>query len=338
MSPTHKEGLDMFPRSSALMFRAVACSALLATLAAVPATAAGAASGDLDPGFSADGIATAPTGSASATATAFQPDGKLVVAGVGAFDDASAAKIGTYVARYTTSGDLDPTFGTAGVTKFNAMPAYEAQRGLAIDSTGRILVSGYGATTDPVDESDVDVIRLTPTGALDTTFGGGDGIAVVDMGNHDRAGGVAVSGNRILVAASQDVGGNFANEWTLLALTNSGVLDPTFSGDGKAEVPTTKLSTFDSLRSIAVQPDGKILLGGSSGTAFATARMTAAGVLDPTWDGDGVATAAVGNGGAGYTLLLQPDKKVVASTTGPSCSAGCRQAHRPRCSPASGAS
>jgi uncharacterized delta-60 repeat protein len=157
------------------------------------------------------------------------------------------------------------------------------------------------------------VLRLTAKGVPDATFGGGDGIATVDMGNHDRAGTIAVSGNRIFVAASQDDGGNFANEWTLLALDNSGALDHAYSGDGKAEVPTTEISTFDSVRDLAVQKDGKIVLAGTAGTAFATARFTKQGALDPKWDGDGVATATIGVGGAGFHMALQDNGKVVVA-------------------------
>ena len=86
---------------------------------------------------------------------------------------------------------------------------------------------------------------------------------------------------------------------------------PRFSGDGKAEVPTTKLSTFDSLRDLAVQTDGKIVLGGTNASTFAAARFTAAGVLDTTFSADGVTTAPVEGGGAAYKLLVQKDGKVV---------------------------
>src|SRR5947199_360876 len=83
-------------------------------------------------------------------------------------------------------------------------------------------------------------------GLLATTFGT-KGVALVNLGNHDRVGGLVLSGSRILLGATQDSGGNFGNEWTAVALTSSGVLDPTFSSDGKAEVPTSKLSTYDGL-------------------------------------------------------------------------------------------
>jgi uncharacterized delta-60 repeat protein len=78
-----------------------------------------------------------------------------------------------------------------------------------------------------------------------------------------------------------------------------------------AEVPTVKLSSFDGVRSMLVQPDGKIVLGGSQLYDYATARLTAAGTLDTTYSADGVATTPIEQGGVGLSLALQPDKKVL---------------------------
>jgi uncharacterized delta-60 repeat protein len=78
-----------------------------------------------------------------------------------------------------------------------------------------------------------------------------------------------------------------------------------------AEVPTAKLSSFDGVRSMLVQPDGKIVLGGSRLYDFATARLNAAGTLDTTYSADGVATAPIEQGGVGLSLALQPDKKIL---------------------------
>jgi uncharacterized delta-60 repeat protein len=278
------------------------------TLMAVLLAACGPtpASGDLDTGFSSDGIQTGVSGSQLANASALQTDGKLVVAGVGAFDDGTVSQVGTYVMRYASDGAIDATYAA----KFSAQPGFESVRDMALDGSNNAYVVGYGNTTDPADTADIYVAKLNANGGLVSSFGGGDGIQTIDLSNHDRVGGVAVSGNRVYVAASQDDSGNFSRRWTVLALNaTSGALDTSFSGDGIADIPTTKLNTADSLRDIALQSDGKILLGGFSGTQFAIARMTTAGALDATFDGDGVATTTVGNGGQAYKLLLQPDGK-----------------------------
>jgi uncharacterized delta-60 repeat protein len=298
------------PRSIRRRIGIAAASAAALTLPFTGATPAGAAAGDLDPLFSGDGIQTGITGTQKATASFLQIDAKFVVAGNGVYEDGTVQKSGTYVARYDQTGTLDPNFGTAGVKQFNALTGFETVRDVSPAGTGMIL-AGYGAATYP-DEADIYVAKLTSAGQLDPAFGGGDGIVTMNLGNHDRVGGIVVKGTRTYVGISTDDGGNWANKWGILALSSvTGAVDNTFSGDGRADIPTTKLSTFDSLRDIGLSADGKIVLGGSSSTSFAIARMTAAGVLDTTFSGDGVMVSPVENGGAAYKLLLQKDGKLV---------------------------
>jgi uncharacterized delta-60 repeat protein len=288
----------------------IAASTAALAIGFLGASPAGAAAGDLDTQFSGDGMQTGITGTQNATASFLQLDAKLVVAGNGAYEDGTVQKSGTYVARYTTAGTLDPAYGDSGVKKLNAITGFEWVRDIAPAGTGSLLV-GYGTATYP-DDSDIYVVKLTSAGQPDPAFGGGDGIVKMSFSNHDRVGGVVVKGTRAFVGLSQDDGGNWANKWTVLALNSAtGAIDTTFSGDGKAEVPTTKLSTFDSLRDLAVQTDGKIVLGGTNASTFATARFTATGVLDTTFSADGVMTAPVEGGGAAYKLLVQKDGKIV---------------------------
>jgi uncharacterized delta-60 repeat protein len=295
--------------------RAVSAVGLALALTVAGAPLAFAATGDPDSGFSSDGIATTSSGTRNATATAVALDGTLVVAGVGSFaTDGSPSLTGVYVGRYATDGSLVDGFGTHGLTSFNVTPGAEIVRGVTVDPQGRILVTGITPATDYPDISDVFVARLTPTGSLDTTFGGGDGIAQIDLSNHDRAGGVVVSGSRIWLGVTQDDSGNWANKWTAVALTSTGAYDTTFSGDGRAEVPTAKLGTYDGLRDIALQKDGKILLGGVQGTGYGVARLTKTGTLDTSWDADGVATTAMS--GEGNKLVVQSDGKVILAGFG----------------------
>ncbi len=286
-----------------------ALAASLALLTAGPLTAALAATGDLDLGFAGDGVASLEGGAGRAQAIARQADGRLVVAGTGGFADGSVSRSGVWVARYDAAGVLDPTFPVA---RFDVTPGLDTVRGVALDASGRVLVAGHSAATRAGDTTDVFVARLTATGALDRAFGG-DGVVVLDRGDHDMAGGVAVSGSRVLVAASADEAGNWANHWTLLALTAGGALDPTFSGDGVADVPTAVAGgSYDGLRDVVVLKDKRVLLGGTgAGSRFTTVRLTAAGAMDATYDRDGAASVLVGLDGAGTALLAQPDGKVV---------------------------
>lgn len=288
-----------------------ATALLIAGLTVLGAGAAAAATGDLDPTWSGDGRAVQLAGAGQATASASLTGGALLVAGNGRVSDGSSANSGTYVSRYTPAGALDTTYGSGGTRAVSIGSGFESVRDVVVDASGRALVGGYVTAPDYPDETDLFVLRLTPSGAVDTAFGGGDGIVTIDRSNHDRGGALALSGNRILLAGGIDRDGNWGLEWSVFALTASGALDPGFSGDGVAQLPVAKVGSYDSLRDLAVQKDGRILLGGSTGTEFASARLTAAGAPDPTYSGDGVARVVVEGGGAGYRLLVQPDGKVV---------------------------
>src|SRR6476619_7462495 len=79
----------------------------------------------------------------------------------------------------------------------------------------------------------------------------------------------------------------------LVALADPGDLDTTFSGDGKQT--TDFFGNTDGVNGVAIQADGKIVVGGYAATAagtydFALARYNPGGSIDNNFDGDGKVT------------------------------------------------
>ncbi|HET9495272.1 MAG TPA: S-layer homology domain-containing protein, partial [Chloroflexia bacterium] len=111
-----------------------------------------------------------------------------------------------------------------------------------------------------------------------------------------------------------------------VAYAADGDLDTSFSGDGK--VSTDYIGTHDEARAVAVQPDGRIVVVGTtliSGTNynFAVARYHGDGAPDTTFSGDGKLTTDFYGGDDGaYGVAIQPDGKIVVvgaySLTNPS--------------------
>ncbi len=94
----------------------------------------------------------------------------------------------------------------------------------------------------------------------------------------------------------------------------NGSRDSTFATAGTASLDWG--GTNDRAMSVALQADGKILVGGFSsngGTStFAVTRLNVDGSLDSTFDGDGLVTTSFGAvPAAGKALALQPDGKIV---------------------------
>jgi len=106
-------------------------------------------------------------------------------------------------------------------------------------------------------------------------------------------------------------------------LNSNGTLDQTFGQDGK--VRTDLATTDEFLKDVLIQPDGKIVVAGSSydyspsTVIFITiVRYNPDGSLDNTFDGDGILqtnfsnlTSSTANG-----VVLQPDGKLVVAGTG----------------------
>ncbi|HVW33108.1 MAG TPA: delta-60 repeat domain-containing protein, partial [Acidimicrobiia bacterium] len=127
---------------------------------------AAAAPGSLDVSFGVGGALRTNFGGTYdwAYATAIQPDGKILAAGV------SDAR-GTYdfaLARYTSAHALDPSFGINGVVLTDFGHSYDWAYALALQPDGGILVAGV---SDVSGSKDFAIARYGPNGSLDRSFG-----------------------------------------------------------------------------------------------------------------------------------------------------------------------
>src|SRR5262245_9910440 len=303
-----------------------------------------AAPGDLDPSFGTGGWATTPLADpGSIFALALQPDGKIVAAG--------QAPLGTriIIARYLPDGTLDPGFGSAGVVQ--TLPAGRANGGafgVALQPDGRIVVAGQ--VNDPVSGAVLAVIRLLPGGGLDTSFGtagsvvasdrsggravvvqgdgrivvalaqaalvrylsdgtpdisfGSAGIATAPLGTTSGAAALLMQADGKLVAAWSATSGTSIARWVA-----TGALDGSFGSGG---IVSTSLFPFFG-PALALQPDGKLLLGVGDVTLLSVLqRWDAAGNPDFTFGG----TGTVGFGAGRFALLtaiaVQPGRILAA--------------------------
>ncbi|MEQ1902744.1 MAG: DUF4347 domain-containing protein, partial [Pirellulaceae bacterium] len=243
-----------------------------------------------------------------ASATAIQPDGKILV--VGGYNSGTTTE--PFIARYNADGTLDTSFGTGGIVTMSLGASHDAFTSLALQADGKILAAGYsqnGATNDFA------VVRFNANGTLDTSFDG-DGIALIDLaGGHDYANGIAVqTDGKILLGGYATVAGN--EDFALVRLNASGSLDTSFDTDGK--VTTAIGAGVDRANGLALQSDGKVVLVGYShnGTNedVAIVRYNTNGSLDTSFDSDGKRTVAVGSGyDVANAVALQTDGKIVVA-------------------------
>lgn len=258
------------------------------------------ANGTLDTSFDSDGgvITDIISGSVDvASGVAVQSDGKILVVGTTGLD--------TVVVRYHANGALDTFFGTGGRV-ITDVSGTDQGTCIAIQSDGKILLGG---TNDIGASADFTVLRLNKDGTPDSTFSG-DGQLDFTLGAEDLCTAIALQSNgSIVLAGFSSLGGN--NQFAVARVTSTGVQDATFDGDGEV---TTPISGDDQGTSVKIQPDGKILVGGSvidGNEDFAIARYNTNGTLDNSFSGDGLFVHTFGTVDVSRGMALQKDGKIV---------------------------
>ena len=226
--------------------------------------------GSLDASFGAGGKVLSGFDDGLIIKLALQPDGKIIAAGTITTQDTNSDFA---VARYNPDGSLDASFGAGGkvTTDFNKQA--DLLSGLGLQADGKIVVCGDVDPPDPLHhDSQPGLVRYTPNGSLDPTFGSGG--KVIATGNFSAASALALQDNgKIIVAGLASIPGTGAT-FGLTRYLPSGGLDPSFVAGG---VITTRFLGSDYAFALALLPDGRIVAAGETfgpgaSSGFALAR------------------------------------------------------------------
>ncbi|HEY0427206.1 MAG TPA: FG-GAP-like repeat-containing protein [Pyrinomonadaceae bacterium] len=241
-----------------------------------------------------------------------QPDNKILVGGQFTYVNGTVRK---NVVRFNADGTLDTSFNTTNLFLYSITA-------LELLPDGKILTNDQN-----------NVVRLNSNGTLDIDYGtDGGGNVISDIkalpdgrslvakgaklfrhntdGSIDSSFNVTVSGTIYKVALQPDgkilIGGSFTNvnstiRGKIARLNADGTIDATFNPPGGA--------TGGTIVDLALQPDGKVLVGGDfTGINFDAnrpylARLNSDGTLDSSFN------HALNN--AVYTIKIQPDGKIL---------------------------
>ena len=223
--------------------------------------------------------------------TALQSDGSIVVGGV--FTTTNNVTTNR-VALLDSSGALNATFATNIGTGAN-----DEVSEVRVQSDGKILVgglfTGWSGTTAGR------IIRLNSDGTLDTTF-------VSNTGTGGNAGGVesiAIQSDGKIILGGSFSYWNGTSVNRIVRLNSDGTTDTAFTTN-------TGNGADSTVNSIAIQSDGKILLGGSfsfwNGTLVnRIVRLNSNGTRDTTF------TTNIGTGPNSivYSIAIQSDGKIL---------------------------
>jgi uncharacterized delta-60 repeat protein len=242
------------------------------------------ASGDLDSSFGWGGIASTSFGTGTSTGFDVAAAGNRVYV-AGSYTATGSTERRLALAAFDAAGRLDPGFGGGRVvTDFLTSGGGQ----MLVQPDGRIVVLTRAA--HPGEPVGVAVARFNPDGTADTTFGGGDGLAPLPLGN-DLA---LAPGGKLVVSGAGPEG-----QFTAARVNADGSPDTSFDGDGQIMLDfggRNDSGEFGAV-DVAVMHDGRIVLVGAmeapndeddfTGWYGAVARLNPDGSYDTTYGGDG---------------------------------------------------
>ncbi|MFO1376881.1 MAG: putative Ig domain-containing protein [Steroidobacteraceae bacterium] len=225
-----------------------------------------------------------------------QSDGSLLVVGESVSDEWDEGG-DIFMVRYNANGTVD-RIAMADIGN------YEQAFGVAQQADGKVLLTGvmdaeYSGDPNDLDTSDVVLLRYNRDGTLDTTFGGGDGVARADLGDNDYGASIIQKADgKVVVLGASD------GEAVLLRYNTDGSLDSTFGDSGVVRTDSASSSSNGSF--ILQQADGRLVVA----TSDHLLRYLPDGQVDMTFGGgDGIADVALSQVPA--QVLQQADGRLV---------------------------
>ncbi len=249
---------------------------------------------------------------------AVQSDGQIVAAADATDDNGGVFRFA--IARVTTSGILDSTFGTNGIvvnTHYTSAHAYL----LKIQPNGMILVGGTFKTVAENASGLVSsyLMRYDSSGVLDPAFGSG-GIVTASTGTNTLISAMEILPSGKIIIAGQT--SNTTDDLFLMRFNADGLPDTSFGVNGVTITDDANHGIQHAV-GMAVQTDGKILVGatfrptagsGSSNSDFSLFRYSEDGTLDTGFGSGrtGISVTDFGsNGDFVESIQLQQDGRIV---------------------------
>ena len=271
--------------------------------------------GSIDESFGNDGLVLVDPAIAQGTASySYDTVGTVKVVGDSIF--VSGAKNSDFVViKLDLDGNLDQTFGAdnSGVATIDFAGAQDLGRDLVVQSDGSIVVAGEAVLANGRKKS---LVRLTPDGVIDTSFGP-DGTGKVSITSAAVGRGLLVDENDNLFVT----GYSYAD---VAKLTPDGLLDNTFGTNGVVQTDFgSGIGSSTGLRG-SLQSDGKILLAGrvnstvdgQAANKFAALRLLPNGSLDATFGNGGkLVVEFPGQSDSAFPITFSEDGIFVAGAT-----------------------
>ena len=221
------------------------------------------------------------------------------------------------ITRLNPNGTIDTSFGNNGMMIANVTPyRFDFGASLAIQNDDKIII--VGTSYNIGDDLHAVISRFNSDGSIDTSFGN-NGTIIAQLINNsvlgefidvklNSDGTIIVGGNAYYLGGQGGFQGVIP---TVVKYTTNGHLDLSFGNNGIVNLSTI-FNANDYLRTINIQPDGKILIGGDAAypfpfmqTYFYIARLNENGTLDTNFGNNGAFLSNFQNSKSNYTTNIK---------------------------------
>ncbi len=227
---------------------------------------------------------------------ALQADGKIVLAGSCATDQASSDFA---LVRYNQNGSLDTSFDGDGrvLTEFSG--GIDGANALALQTDGKIVAAGHSSNGLNYDFA---LVRYNADGVLDTSFDGDGKVTTgVSTSFEDVATSIAIQSDGKIISAGYLTHDSLF-DFALVRHNPDGSLDSSYGTAGKA---VFDFYFEDLVFDIALDSIGRVVVAGELGGLFTVARILGGTGAAPVanspfdFDGDGKSDISIFRPGAG---------------------------------------
>lgn len=221
--------------------------------------------------------------------------------------------------KLNNNGIIDTSFGSNGKVITNISLSEIQTYSIGIQSNNKIIVGGT-IFINNYSEKYFFIMRYNPNGTIDTSFGNGNGYNTFSFNQStiNNANNLYIQNDDKIILCGQTFL-NSENKLALLRLTSNGFLDASFGSNGKI---ITTISFYESLYSVIVQSDNKILVTGEVLNTdrydidMCIIRYLPNGIIDTSFGNNGIVITNLNNNNdTARSIVLQSDKILIAGFT-----------------------
>lgn len=203
---------------------------------------------------------------------------------------------------------LDPSFGNNGIVITDIAGKGDQGRALLIQPDGKIIIGGFS--------NNFSLVRYYPNGSIDSSFGINGKVITHLSTNASKCYSLILQSDGKILAGGVDY--SYIPFFAIARYKPDGIVDSSFGVNGVARVNFGGSDAI--IYSMAIQPDGKIVVGGYSHKSvsnfdceFAFARFQSNGILDTSFGNGGrvVTDLSIGDDEC-EKIAIQPDGKILA--------------------------